>query len=60
MIPIDRDELFARMDRDKAELKKEINDVALLILAKLEPCVCEEKIEIKKPKILIQSMTKKK
>ena len=60
MIPIDRDELFARMDRDKAELKKEINDVALLILAKLEPCVCEEKIEIKKPKILIQPMTKKK
>jgi len=60
MIYIERDELFARMDKDKAELKKEINDVALLILAKLESCVCEEKIEIKKPKILIQPMTKKK
>jgi len=49
--------MFERMDRDKAELKKEINDVALLILAKLEPCVCEEN---SKPKILIQPMTKKK
>ena len=36
MIPIDRIELFARLDKDKAELKKEINDVALLILAKLD------------------------
>ena len=63
-IPIYRDDMFERMDKDKAEIlaatKKEINDVALLILAKLEPCVCEEKIEIKKPKILIQPMTKKK
>ena len=53
MIPIDRDELFARLDKDKAEikaeLKKEMNDLTLLILAKLEPCVCEPKEEVKKP-----------
>ena len=59
-IPIDRDQLFARLDKDKAELKKEMNDLALLILAKLEPCVYEPKIEIEKPKILIQPMKKKK
>ena len=51
-IPIYRDELFARLDKDKAEikaeLKKEMNDIALLILNKLEPCVCEPK-EVKKP-----------
>ena len=63
-IPIYRDELFARLDKDKAEikaeLKKEMNDLALLILNKLEPCVCEEKIEVSKPKIHIQPMIKKK
>ena len=36
-IPIYRDEIFERLDKDKAELKKEMNDLALLILAKLEP-----------------------
>lgn len=36
-IPIYRDDMFARMDKDKAEMKKEMNDLALLILAKLEP-----------------------
>ena len=50
-IPIYRDDMFERMDRDKAELKKEINDVALLILAKLESCVCEPK-EVKKATIV--------
>jgi len=35
-IPIYRDDIFARLDKDKAEIKREINDVALLILAKLE------------------------
>jgi len=59
-IPIDRDQLFARLDEDKAELKKEMNDLALLILAKLEPCVCEPKIEVSKPQIHIQPMKKKK
>ena len=29
-------------------------------LLELKPCKCEEKIELKKPKILIQPMTKKK
>jgi len=51
-IPIYRDDMFERMDRDKAEilakLKKEMNDLTLLILAKLEPCVCQPK-EVKKP-----------
>jgi len=60
MIPIDRIELFARMDKDKAEIKKEINDVALLILAKFNEPIPTPKIEIKTPKILIQPMTKKK
>lgn len=66
-IPIDRDELFARLDKDKeslrwkldadkAELKDEMNRLTQLILAKLEPCVCEPK----KPKIFIQPMKKKK
>ena len=50
-IPIYRDEIFERLDKDKAELKKEMNDLALLILAKLEPCVCEPK-EIKKATIV--------
>ena len=59
-IPIDRDQLFARLDRDKAEVKKEMNDLALLILVKLEPCVCEPKIEVVKPQIHIQPMKKKK
>ena len=48
MIPVDKNELFARLDKDKAELKKEMNDLALLILTKLEPCVCEPK-EVSKP-----------
>jgi len=47
-IPIDRDQLFARLDKDKAELKKEMNDLALLILKNCEPCVCEPK-EVSKP-----------
>ena len=55
-IPIYRDDMFERMDKDKAEIlaatKKEINDVALLILAKLEPCVCEEPKEVKKATIV--------
>ena len=42
-IPIYRDDMFERMDRDKAELKKEMNDLTLLILAKLESCVYEPK-----------------
>ena len=54
-IPIYRDDMFERMDRDKAEilakLKKEMNDLTLLILAKLEPCVCEPK-EFKKATIV--------
>ena len=53
-IPIYRDEIFDRLDKDKAELKKEMNDLALLILKKLEPQ------EVSKPKIFIQPMTKKK
>jgi len=42
-IPIYRDDIFARLDKDKAEIKKEINNIALLILAKLE------QKEVKKP-----------
>ena len=60
MIPVDKNELFTRLEKDKAELKKEMNDLALLILAKLEPCVCEPKIEVSKPQIHIQPMKKKK
>jgi len=54
-IPIYRDDMFERMDRDLLELKTEIHDSALSvlscilpILAKLESCVCEPK-EVKKP-----------
>ena len=57
MIPIDRNELYARLDKDKAEIKREINDVALLILKRLDPCVCEEN---SKPQIHMQPMKKKK
>lgn len=50
-IPIYRDDMFERMDRNKAEilaeLKQEMNNLVLLILAKLEPCVYGE--ETKKP-----------
>lgn len=46
-IPIYRDDIFARMDRNKAELKKEINDVALLILARIGEKV--EAPEVNKP-----------
>jgi len=55
-IPIYRDDMFERMDRDLLELKTEIHDSALSvlscilpILAKLESCVCEPKEEVKKP-----------
>ena len=56
-IPIYRDDMFERMDKDKADilakLKKEMNDLTLLILAKLESCVCEEpKEEVKKPLLI--------
>jgi len=57
-IPIYEEGLFARLDADKAELKREINDVALLILKRLEPNKCEPCID--KPKIHIQPMKKKK
>ena len=59
-IPIYRDDIYKRLDEDKAEiianLKKEMNDLALLILAKLE----QPKVNIEKPKISIQPMKKKK
>ena len=45
-IPIYRDDMFERMDKDKAEIKREINDVALLILKRLDACECKE---VKKP-----------
>jgi len=55
-IPIYRDDMFERMDRDLLELKTDIHDSALSvlsrilpILAKLESCVCESKEEVKKP-----------
>jgi len=47
-IPIYKAEIFEKLDKDKEEIKKEMNDLTLLILAKLEPCVCEPK-EVKKP-----------
>lgn len=55
-IPIDRNQLYTRLDKDKAEIKKEMNDLALLILAKLE----QPKVNIEKPKIFIQPMKKNK
>jgi len=48
MIPIDRDELFARLEKDKAEIKREINDVALLILKRLEPKEIKKPLPLKK------------
>ena len=42
MIPVDKNELFTRLDKDKAELKKEMNDIALLILKRLDACECKE------------------
>ena len=47
-IPIYKAEIFEKLDKDKEEIKREMNDLALLILAKLESCVCEPK-EVKKP-----------
>ena len=48
-IPIYRDEIFARLDKDKAELKKEMNDLALLILKRFAiTCECGPK-EVSKP-----------
>jgi len=35
-IPVDRNSLYEKLDKDKAELKREMNDIALLILKKLE------------------------
>lgn len=59
-IPIYRDDIYKRLDEDKAEiianLKKEMNDLALLILAKLE----QPKVNIEQPKVSIQPMKKKK
>jgi len=48
-IPIYKAEIFEKLDKDKEEIKKEMNDLTLLILAKLESCVCEPKEEVKKP-----------
>ncbi len=56
-IPIYRDDIYARLDKDKAEIKREINDVALLILKKLETNVYTEN---SKPQVHIQPMKKKK
>ena len=47
-IPIYKAEIFEKLDKDKEEIKREMNDLTLLILAKLESCVCEPK-EVKKP-----------
>ena len=42
MIPVDKNELFTRLEKDKAELRREMNDIALLILKRLDACVCKE------------------
>lgn len=49
MIPIDRDEFYKRMDKDKYEMKGAITKATNLILEKLDKlCKCEPK-EVKKP-----------
>ena len=47
-IPIYKAEIFEKLDKDKEEIKREMNDLTLLILAKLEPCECGPK-EVSKP-----------
>ena len=51
-IPIYKAEIFEKLDKDKAEIKREMNDLTLLILKKFEQYREIKKPIIKKSKVI--------